>query len=181
MFNSLLQEFQMQIDVGKFNDMVEIVFLEDNKEMSIGAKRQKLLEMATGDWIVFFDSDDLPMAYYIRVIIDSIINNPGIDCIGINVHMTTNGKMPQRCCHRLMYPKWASKVHGWDYVRNITHFNPVLRELALQTGFKNLRFGEDQDYSDRLYPLLKKEHYIAAPLFHYRYSNKQNHTEKYGK
>ncbi len=76
---------------------VEILSIEDNKEISIGAKRQKLLERAIGDYIVFFDSDDLPFNLYTSKILQALESSP--DCVGFKIHMTTNGKRPQVCCH----------------------------------------------------------------------------------
>lgn len=180
MFNNLYIEFKTQIALLDLQNEVEVVYIEDDKQMSIGNKRNELLKLASGEWIVFFDSDDKPNKRYVEMIYNTILNNPDIDCIGINVNMTTNGLNPQRCCHRLTYKEWKNNVDGWDYVRNITHFNPVKRELALKTGFKDLRFGEDKDYSDRLFPLLTKEFYIEEPLFDYLYTNKQSHSVKYG-
>lgn len=180
LFNSLLTELNKQIRRENAKEEVEIVVISDNKEISIGLKRQKLLEMASGTWIVFFDDDDYPFEYYVRAILDAIDSPIQNDCIGINVFMTTDGARPQKCCHRLKYANWENDVDGWDYVRNITHFNPVLRTKALEVGFKDLRFGEDKDYSDRLFPLLTREIYIEAPLFYYRYSTAIKHNQKYG-
>lgn len=174
---SLLSIFKNQI-IGICDDKVELLLRIDNKEESVGAKRQTLLKNSKGEYIVFFDDDDLPSHNYVELILKAIESKP--DCVGINVAMTTNGERPQRCCHSLIYPEWKNNVDGWDYVRNITHFNPVKRELALQVGFKDLRFGEDKEYSDAVTKLCKTEVYIEEPLFHYRYSNKINHKEKYG-
>lgn len=174
LFNELYGEFIHQ----SRNKPVEILFLEDNKEISVGLKRQRLLEMAKGDYIAFFDSDDFPAPHYIDNILEAIESNP--DCVGIEIQMTTNGLRPQSCCHSLRYPVWADNVGGYDYVRNVTHFNPVKRELALQVGFSDLRFGEDKEYSDKLTPLCKTEVFIEVPIFHYRYSTAEKFDQKYG-
>jgi glycosyltransferase involved in cell wall biosynthesis len=160
------------------NPEIELLSECDNKQISIGAKRQKLLERATGDYIVFFDDDDQPEYNYIDLIMQVIRQSP--DCIGMIIRMSTNGENYQTCCHSLKYKKWANNVDGYDYVRSVTHFNPVKRELALKVGFKDLRFGEDKDYSDRLTPLCKNEVFIKERLFHYRYTTNINHKEKYG-
>lgn len=164
----------------KLHHQIEIVYLQDNKEISIGAKRQKLLELAKGDWIVFFDDDDKLYKNYIADIYNAIINNPGIDCIGIVIDMLTNGANPQTCCHRLAYPEWKDNVDGYNYVRNITHRNPVKRQLAMQVGFEDLRFGEDKLYSDKITQLCTKEFFIEQPNFLYNYSTAQPHNQKYG-
>ncbi len=50
-FTALRDHVQAQISDPS---EVEIVSLCDNKEMTIGAKRQRLLEMATGDILAFY-------------------------------------------------------------------------------------------------------------------------------
>lgn len=179
-----LYRFDKQIKENGFEDVVELVVIVDNKEMSIGKKRQSLLEKSKGEWVVFFDDDDKPSENYIRLIMEAIMSDPDADCCGINGVMTTNGSNLQTWVHRLGMT-WIGDGRkklrsGFDYERNIIHFNPVKREKALAAGFKDMRFGEDKDYSDRLNKLLKKEVFIAEPLFHYQYSNAIPHKQKYG-
>lgn len=196
-FQTLLLEFIRQIESdivvkdwdakdGKYihakGEQVEVLALKDNRQLPIGQKRQKLLEAANGRFIVYFDDDDWPAETYVESILKAI-KDPYIDCVGIKVDMTTNGNNHQVCLHRLGYPMKEGKharIFGADYVRPITHFNPVLRVRALQAGFGNERYGEDVAYWQRLNPLLKKEYFIPEFLFHYRYSNEVPHNEKYG-
>lgn len=155
---------------------IEILFDEDNKEISIGAKRQKLLDKSKGEYIVYFDSDDFPNGDYIKEIMKALEEKP--DCVGLKIQMTTNGQKPQTCIHSLKNPEWKQK--GDDYLRNVTHFNPVLRSLAIQVGFEDKRYGEDKVYSDKVSKLCKKEVFIDKHLFNYRYSNQIEHNIKYG-
>jgi len=177
-FHTLYETFTSMIKKFKYDDLVEIFFLEDNKEISIGLKRQKLLEQSKNEYIVYFDSDDIPREAYLPKIITAIQENP--DCVGFLINMTTNGQNNQTCCHSLKYKVWAEKQDGYDYVRNVTHFNPVKRELAIQVGFQDLRYGEDKLYADALTNLCSKEVFINEFLFDYRYSNHIPHNEKYG-
>lgn len=173
MFEKLYAELNRQK-----TDEVEVLFEEDNKQISVGAKRQKLLRRAKGDYIVFFDSDDWPSMFYVDDILKALLFEP--DCVGFEINMTTNGVKPQVCCHSLRYPVWKENVDGYDYVRNVTHFNPVRRKLALKVGFPDLRYGEDKWYSDRVTKLCKHEVFIAKRMFHYRLSTKMSHKQKYG-
>lgn len=178
MFSTLYAEMFRQSN-GK---PVEILYLEDNKEISVGAKRQKLLEMAKGEYIVYFDSDDFPSPSYVDDILEALspeFGQEAPDCVGFMIHMTTNGARPQTCCHSLKYKRWANNVDHFDYVRGVTHFNPVKREIALKVGFEDMRFGEDKIYSDKITPLCKTEKFIPKKLFHYRYT-KTDHNERYG-
>lgn len=178
-FIILKREFEKQIlDLG-LEDEVGILFDCDNREKPIGKKRQDLLERSKADYINFFDDDDFPYPYYVERIYQALLSKP--DCIGLIILMTTNGINLQTCCHSLRNKIWAEKVNGYDYVRNVTHFNPVKREFALKTGFNvKSRFGEDKDYSYRLTRLCRNEVFINKPIFHYIYSNKIPYKEKYG-
>jgi len=159
MFSKLYAELQRQSSGLE----VEVLYEEDNKQISVGAKRQKLLERAMGKYVCYFDSDDWPFSYYVKMIVDALETGP--DCVGFLIHMTTNNLNPQVCCHSLRYPVWKNKVDGYDYVRNVTHFNPVLRELALKVGFKDMRYGEDKIYSDAVTKLCKTEVFINKKIF----------------
>ncbi len=176
-----MSETYLWVDVS---DEIQILSIIDNKQISVGNKRQRLLDIARGEWVVYFDDDDEPYDYYCDEILNVIKNNPDIDCIGINGNMTTDGKNPQTWVHRLgMKIKGNGREllpSGYNYERPIIHFNPVKREKAIQSGFKDMRYGEDMDYASRLNPLLTKEYFIDKPLFHYKYTTKQPHDEKYG-
>ncbi|NBX73345.1 MAG: glycosyltransferase [Alphaproteobacteria bacterium] len=104
-FHTLYETFTSMIKKFKYDDLVEIFFLEDNKEISIGLKRQKLLEQSKNEYIVYFDSDDIPREAYLPKIITAIQENP--DCVGFLINMTTNGQNNQTCCHSLKYKVWA--------------------------------------------------------------------------
>ena len=174
LFKKLYYEFFLQT-----KDLpVEVLFEEDNKQMSIGAKRHKLLLRSQGQYVVYFDSDDWPFEYYVSEILKALEKKP--DCVGFLIHMTTNLKKPQVCCHSLRYKEWKERVDGYDYVRNVTHFNPVRRDYAIKIGFVDMRFGEDKIYSDAITKLCKTEVFINRKLFHYRYSNAEPYKIKYG-
>jgi len=179
LFDKLLEEFIRQIhQIDNMYGGVELLYEEDNKEISIGKKRQRLLERSTGEYVVYFDSDDFPMHNYTSEIMTALQRN--VDCVGFLIHMTTNSKNPQVCCHSLRYKVWAKNKNGYNYVRGCTHFNPIKREIALRVGFNDLRYGEDKIYSDAVTRLCKTEAFINKKLFHYRYSNAVPHTKKYG-
>ena len=177
-FELLLYTFLDQIKQHNLEGIVDVIYDIDNKEKSIGKKRQDLLEKSTAKYINYFDDDDWPYQNYVEDIYNALQYEP--DAVGVLINMTTNGSNPQVCCHSLRYFIWQDKKDGYDYVRNITHFNPILRELAIQVGFEDCRFGEDKIYSDQVTKLCNTEVFLENPVFHYRYSNKIIHAEKYG-
>lgn len=171
MFDLLLQELKRQSD-GK---NVEIIVCKDNKEISIGSKRQKLIEEAKGEYIVFVDDDDWIAPDYV----DQILANTGSDAIGFQIECTFDGKGKCLASASKRYKDWGENRDGFRYVRSIYHKTPVRRELALKAGFKDMRFGEDYDYSMRIMALIKSEACINKVMYYYRYKG-ENHNEKYG-
>lgn len=132
---------------------------------NIGAKRNSLLQLAKGEYIVFIDDDDHISPNYISLILEAC--KSGADCIGINGKITTNGYNERQWFISKEYETWH-EANG-IYYRTPNHISPVRRELALQVGFPEVSFAEDAEYSQRLLPLLKSEVLISEPIYHYDY------------
>lgn len=58
-----------------------------------------------------------------------------------------------------------------EYARFNNHLSPIKKSIALQIGFKDLKFAEDYDYALRLKNsgLIKSEYFINHDMYHYRY------------
>lgn len=187
LFRLLVNELTRQINSLNLQDEIILISKCDNKEMSIGKKSQLLLEEAQKEgceYVNRFDDDDFPHSNYISDIYDAIKDSQ-VDCVGILINMTTNGMRPQICCHSLKYhwiKSWGEgkNIDGYNYVRNVTHFNPVKLKHALKVGFEDKRFGEDEPYAYKLTALCKTEAFLPRPVMQYRYSTAQVHNVKYG-
>lgn len=173
LFDKLQEHIEKQIS-GR-SQSVELIFISDNKEISIGSKRQMLLDLAKGDYVVFIDDDDWVSDTYVTDILSAIATNP--DCVGFDILCTTDGQDKQLARASMQY-KWADNVDGFRYVRKTYHKTPVKREIALAAGFEDLRFGEDYNYSMRL--KVKTEVLIPKVLYFYRYTTNQTHAQRYG-
>jgi glycosyltransferase involved in cell wall biosynthesis len=143
---------------------VEILTAENAGELSIGEKRQRLLSRSDGQYVCFVDDDDLVPDSYVSRILEATQGRP--DVVGMYGTMTTNGRNPQRFILSRQFDHWFEQKG--IYYRPPNHVCPVRRELALQVGYKSISFGEDKDYSDRLFPLLQTEHFISdIPMYSY--------------
>jgi glycosyltransferase involved in cell wall biosynthesis len=156
---------------------VEIVVACDNKEISIGKKRQQLLERATGDYVAFIDDDDWVADDYVDRILAALESGP--DCVGFLITCTTNGRNPRKAITSIRYPEWCENRDGFAHCRAIYHKSPHLRSIALKVGFKDLRYGEDRYYSQGLMKLVKKEVFIPHVCYLYRFRN-EPFAAKYG-
>lgn len=174
-FDKLYNELFLQS-----NNEVEILFEKDNKQISVGAKRQKLLERATGKFIVFIDDDDWISENYIKNILNVINSEYNLDCIGFKIECKGTKGVTAAASNK--YSVWADNYDGYDYVRTIYHKNPVRRTHAALVGFKDMRFGEDHDYSVRLKAsgFLQNEIFIDEVMYYYNFTY-ENPETKYGK
>lgn len=142
----------------------DVEILHDNAKGSIGSKRQRLLEAATGDYVAFIDDDDEVNPQYVKLIIEAM----GCDAIGFEGEITTNGRNKKRFSIS-MHHNYEEK--GGVYYRYNNHLSPVRREIALTIGYKDMQFAEDFDYAMRLKEsgLIKTEKYLYTPMYFYKY------------
>jgi len=173
LFAKLHDELQRQAQ-GK---RVELVVACDNKEISIGKKRQNLLEAAKGDYVCYIDDDDWISPTYVDQILKALETSP--DCVGFRIQCTMNGGAPQMAIASRRYPHWGDNQDGARFVRSCYHKTPHLRSIGLQVGFPDLRYGEDRIYSEGLMKHVKTESFIDSVLYLYRFRNEPFHA-KYG-
>lgn len=167
LLDKLLFELRSQIR----KDQHEVEILVDSGKGTIGAKRQRLLEQAQGEYVCFVDDDDEVSTEYLSNIIPHLGT---VDTIGFQGEITTNGRNVKLFT--------ISKEHPYEekngiYYRFNNHLSPVRREIALQIGYKDISFGEDHDYALRLKEsgLIKTEKYIYKSLYFYKYVSRKTY------
>lgn len=148
----------------QLTDDVEIIVNDEGKKWTTGYKRNFLLKQAKGKYIVFVDDDDMVSYDYVKKILKGIEDEP--DCCGIEGIVTFNGERAANFVHSKRYGQRWTRRKGVFY-RPPNHLNPVRRSLARKAGFPNIVKREDRAYSDKLYPMLKKETLINGPIYYY--------------
>jgi len=167
-FSELISDLNSQIKKCNAIFNIEII-TDESMDYNVGIKRNKLLNLANGKYIVYADDDDFISPNYISLILQAIKSDA--DCIGINGTITTDGKNKKQWFISKEYGKWFEKNN--IYYRTPNHISPVKRELALKAGFPNISFAEDAEYSKRLLPLLKTETIIKETIYHYAYISRK--------
>lgn len=155
---------------GIWNE-VEIVSECDDRIMSIGIKRQVLINRSYGEYIVFIDDDDWVPDNYCFALWNVLRNNPETDCIGFLQRCVMDGVVKTASIsHR--WPAWQENKGGYDYVRTPFFPTPMRRSIAVEIGYNDMRFGEDHDFSIRLKAsgLIKKEEFIYAEMYFYQFT-----------
>lgn len=151
------------------NKSVQILSKCDAGQMSIGAKRNWLLDNAKGEWLCFVDDDDWIDKEYISIILKALETNPDVvQMIGI---MNTDGFNKKRFEHSLNH--WGYFEQDNIFYRPPNHLNPIRSSIAKQFKFPEKNHGEDTDWAllVRDSGLLVTEEKIDRAIYHYRYSS----------
>jgi len=147
---------------------VEVLFLIDSKERMLGSKRNNLIDISQGEYIVFVDDDDRIEPDYISSLLTGIERNT--DVITFLASVSLNGE-PAKICH--YSNKYAKDYNTTDtYHRLPNHICCVKKEIALKAPFLNIKNGEDSAYSKMLKPHLRTQTEINKILYHYDYNEK---------
>jgi glycosyltransferase involved in cell wall biosynthesis len=146
---------------------VEIVSVVDNKEISTGAKRNQLLKLARGKYIVFIDDDDWVPGYFVGELLKAAESNA--DCFATNgTHTLNGGEITKWWLSKANDNVTTQRGNETIFLRKTNHLSPVKRELALLAGFPNKSNAEDKWYSDKLNEHLITEYVIEKPMYEYR-------------
>lgn len=154
---------------------VEVIALFDNKKRTIGKKRDDLLQMAQGRYVVFIDDDDRLHEDFVYEIVKAIDRLPvndageGCDCIVYNSMCSVNGDTPYLC------------KYGMEYNYEILHDGTPQKEwhgkpahtmvyrtaLAQRHRFTDMGHGEDYDWVKRACTDIKSQYRIDKVLYYY--------------
>lgn len=147
---------------------VEFCIAFDNREMSIGAKRQALLARANGKYLSFIDDDD--------EITDAYIEDLWA-CIQGGYHtMRLRGLMKGYEFVHSLEVKLTDMMATQDkppiFQRPPNHLNPMLSDVAKFIPFKNAVHGEDLDWTITLFKqgYLETQYTSDSSRVHYIYN-----------
>ncbi len=176
-FHKLRQHIFHQLVDHELTDIVEILFIQDNKEITIGEKRNRLYRMAKGEYSLQVDDDDWLHPLAMPYIIDELKEGP--DCVGYKELCIFDGKRVESSNFSIKYPGWLDNYDGFNHVRTPFFKTPIKTRFCLQCPIPDIRFGEDHEFSKMIHPLLSRENYIDEFIYHYIH-NSTPHNERYG-
>jgi glycosyltransferase involved in cell wall biosynthesis len=174
---NLLPLYQrLLVQTEKYSN-IEILCLVDNKKMSIGKKRQSLLEIARGDWLFFIDDDDDISSDFFDQVVNAIKTHPA-DVITFNQGCSVNG-------HKFvvnfgMNNPVESYSPNKNYIlRPPFHMCLWHKDIVKKSTFKDKSYGEDYDWCAGMYPHVKSETHIDKILHLYNYSDETSESIKH--
>lgn len=181
-FATLMTELCHQ--VLKLSDWYEkdywqyVEILKDNRPqpVTIGEKRNALLQQASGEWVAFIDSDDMISRNYLKILLGNIGTiRSHVNCFSLRGVMTTDGKNPEIFEHSIKYKEWRTTDNEVKYERFINHLNCIRTSIAKQFKYPKVNMGEDHNYSKQLRAsgLFTSEGEINEVLYYYKYRTKK--------
>ena len=117
---------------------IELISLFDNKKRTIGRKRQNMIDIIQGEYVCFIDDDDRISEDYIKLIMDTLDNNPNTDCVVF-----------WSCINQ---PNMEDKIvkFGFEEGNNLPcHVHVWKSSIVKKYEYKNINHGEDRDWINR--------------------------------
>lgn len=165
----LWKQLQQHIENYTLGDTIEILTLTDNKQRSIGAKRQALLNLAQGNYIAFLDDDDKIESDYLFQMLRLLYWN-NHDVITFKQHVYVNGEY---------YPltfKFGHEVNEEPNKEGFTrppwHVCFWRKDIVKHCTFPDTNYGEDWAWAEQANKRAKSSYHIDKFLMSYVYDEK---------
>ena len=166
----LLNILNIQIEQNNYNDIIEIIVLDDKLDIqlgykikSTGEKRNTLLKKAAGEYCVFIDDDDMPTTDYIKTIIETLNNNVNIDAIGINKLCYNNNDVSYIQSDLLTTPYRVDTT----YYTHIDHLCVIKTNIAQLYFFDDVVYNEQINWINSINAHIKNVITIKEPIYLY--------------
>lgn len=165
-----MDDLNQQISAGGHEKRCNILTYCDDRKLSIGAKRNRLMAMASGEYVAFIDDDDRVAPDYIDTVLEAITETQPdvVGLIGIISQPDGQGRRGyKRFFHTIRNSRYFENDEG--YQRPPNHLNPMRRDVASRFEFMDSSFGEDTDWAMRVARsgLLRTEYMVERPLYFY--------------
>ena len=151
---------------------MEVVVYWNRGGLNIGTYRQALLDESRGEYVSFADDDDRLPPYFCSEVMAALASKP--DYVGFELKFTDRSRPTQRtgrAFHSLENNGWSTEPRG--YLRDITHLNPIRREIAMKGTFEGIR-GEDRQWAEQIRPYVKTQVYVDRVMYFYDYNRRKS-------
>lgn len=180
--SNLLEDLRMQ----RKNKPVEVLYLGDFQNMTVGEKRNWLMRISCGEYLCFIDDDDHISNDYIGVVLKAIDENQGIDCISIGGWQTVNEDDRTRAEFSFRR-EWGKNFNFRETDKNENYGKMVharlpnhlciwKRDIALRVKFPGKNKGEDHKWAEDQMLLGYDYIELKDKLYHYDFNRELTET-----
>ena len=154
------------LDQTKGYDTIELISFFDNKKRSIGKKRDEMLKLVQGEYVVFIDDDDRISDDYILEIMTVLHHNPDVDCVVFNCICSVD-KGPGKLCKYGVEFEYGDILGGLEWRGKPAHTMVYKSSIAKAHSFSDMKFAEDTDWVKRACLDIKNQIRIDKVLYYY--------------
>lgn len=137
----------------------------DNREMSIGSKRQMMIQRSLAKYSAFIDDDDEITDAYMEDLRETIAGSYHVMRLRGTIH-------PYTFTHSIENTLSSPMARGEVFLRPPNHLNPMMTDIAKFVHFRDAVRGEDLDWTMRMAATgsLTQEYTSDASRIHYVYN-----------
>lgn len=164
----LLEELAFQIQTKP----VQFLSLGDNKSMSVGEKRNSLLDMAKGEFVTFVDDDDTISDNYISTLLQAIDNNPDKTVICFRGEQTTDGHQDIPFQYNVNFGRNFKKaIDGQRWKVMLPDHLCAWNRSKVTERFPDKNLGEDHTWARNMAMTYREEDQVllTETLYYYQY------------
>lgn len=143
--------------------------------LSIGGKRQKLLQMSSGRYICYMDSDDFVAPNYIETL--ARLCSRDKDCVSFKALFKCDSYWTV-INMSLHHKRDEQATPHKEVKRKIWQICPIKRDIAIHHSFSELNHSEDAEWLNRVLPNLKSEAHTSKILTQYNHSDTGSEADK---
>jgi hypothetical protein len=92
----MVRRLSEQVHSEGLDGRVEILSDLDDGTLPLGTKRNRLMQRATGRFLVFIDDDDEVCDDYVRLVVWALERHPEVDVLGLLGEVIFRGQHPRR-------------------------------------------------------------------------------------
>ncbi len=148
---------------------VEVLMLLDNKQRSIGKKREALVQISKGDWIAFVDDDDDVSEDYVSSIMQHATRNNLGKVIVFETLVTLDSLPGVICQHGMEFENEDYSRQGFK--RKPWHMHAMPGSFARRCEFPDTNYGEDWPWCEMVLGYVYDQVKIDKVLYHYRFNS----------
>ena len=173
---NFLKDISKNLTLQVMGRSVQILYLGDNKSMTVGEKRNHLMNIAKGQRIAFVDDDDQVTDNYIDKLLEYC--ELDYDCVGIGVKFTKDGQ--------------GESIYDYSFSKNINFRDPKRggvriygrmpnhlclwkKEIAMRCKFPDMNIGEDHIWAED--QILKGYSFFKTEEIIYHYDFRPDNTQ----
>ena len=145
---------------------IELISFFDNKKRTIGKKRDDMLNLAKGEYLVFIDDDDRLSPDYVKDIMGTLSANPDTDCVVFDSITKVNSGPDILCKYGIEF-EYGYILDGKEWRGKPAHTMVYKSSIAKRHPFTDMGNGEDVDWVKRACLDIRNQTRINKVLYYY--------------